>query len=916
MKKILMALALGLMVRVAHADTGDIPLSSNFQENTGRPLDARIVVADSTARLALPSTQVYNGMMVFQRSDSTNWQLQGSTFTWVQIVSGGSSSAAGPVTAVQFNSTGTFNGNSHFTTDGSSITVSTAILNGFLELDMSHNSLNTGLPTVSSITFSQTYSSANIIGDMYSTVERVITPTPAGASIQNGFNIIVTTSPLSTNSASLTLQGGSNPNAGIFAGTGSFSTGSSGATMTSSNSGNSISVGNTAFSLAGDTPTFINGTTSNTSGALGVRSGNNGSGRVILKLNPTTSFNADVSYLLPITTPTVQSLVQTSPNGQWSFLNTLTSSLTVTGASGIGSTFGIIGGSLTANNITGTTQCVQADSSGHFTGTGSACGAGGGSSASTLGVNFNGVSITTPTAQINFVGSGVSVSATGSTATVTIAGSGGSGLTYSSFTATAPVLYNNAGNFSLSNTINSTFTFTNDVSIGQSTFTILGGTFVIQGVKYVFPSSPTAGNFLEYFTTNTLVWGYPQGIATLPLGSAGQVPYINTSNQLQLAQIYYNDANTFVGILDGYGGIPSTFESGSHNNFFDYGMIIDNETPINGRALTVNGVRNTTFGGPPNTLGFGGEIGANYIQGNVLVAFADLWLRGATLHDTPQSNQGYVYFDSGTQHMYGSENGNAYGQMDISNSTITYTAPKTFTSALIISSNVVANGIYGSSGTVLTSAGFGLPAYWSTSSGGGGVTSVTGTAPISSSGGTTPAISLSQTIGQSETITGSSLTVAGIQGLTVQGATTAPLVTISTATGGVPAVQISSTLAAASSDFSQTISSQTGTLVYGVQYDGHIVSSGTTPSMGTCGSTPSVNGTDTAGVITVGSGVVTSCTMNFANVWANPPVCVESDNSTAVTGDITTTTTSSITFGFSATLGGGQVNYICFGNKG
>lgn len=233
----------------------------------------------------------------------------------------------------------------------------------------------------------------------------------------------------------------------------------------------------------------------------------------------------------------------------------------------------------------------------------------------------------------------------------------------------------------------------------------------------------------------------------------------------------------------------------------------------------------------------------------------------------------------------------------------------------ITASTITATGL-ASGQCVQTGLGGLLTVTGSACGSGGTVTSVTGSSPINSTGGTSPVISLSQTIGQSETITGSSFTVAGIQGLSVSGATTAPLVTISTAPNGVPAVQVSSTIAAASSDIVLQVSSQTGTTTFAVQYSGHIVSSGTTPSMGTCGSNPSVIGTDAAAVITVGSGVVTSCTMNFANVWANPPVCVESDNSTAVTGDITTTTTSSITFGFSATLGGGQVNVLCIGNKG
>ena len=67
------------------ADTGDIPLSSNFQENSGRPLDAKLVAADSTARLAMTATQVYNGMVVFQKDNSHSYQLQGSTYNWVDL---------------------------------------------------------------------------------------------------------------------------------------------------------------------------------------------------------------------------------------------------------------------------------------------------------------------------------------------------------------------------------------------------------------------------------------------------------------------------------------------------------------------------------------------------------------------------------------------------------------------------------------------------------------------------------------------------------------------------------------------------------------------------------------------------------------------------------------------------------------
>lgn len=104
--------------------------------------------------------------------------------------------------------------------------------------------------------------------------------------------------------------------------------------------------------------------------------------------------------------------------------------------------------------------------------------------------------------------------------------------------------------------------------------------------------------------------------------------------------------------------------------------------------------------------------------------------------------------------------------------------------------------------------------------------------------------------------------------------------------------------------------------LYQILSSGHVNSTGTLPSMGTCGSSPSVIGTDSWGTITVGSGVVTSCAMNFAIPYETSNIaCVESDNSTAVTGDITSITSSTVTFGFSATLGGGKVFYMCGENQ-
>lgn len=99
-----------------------------------------------------------------------------------------------------------------------------------------------------------------------------------------------------------------------------------------------------------------------------------------------------------------------------------------------------------------------------------------------------------------------------------------------------------------------------------------------------------------------------------------------------------------------------------------------------------------------------------------------------------------------------------------------------------------------------------------------------------------------------------------------------------------------------------------------VSTNGHVMTNGLAPSISSCGGgSPSVSGTDVAGTITVGSGVTTACTLTFATPYSAAPVCIVSDNSTAVTGDISSISATAVTFGFSASLGGGQVYYTCIG---
>lgn len=83
-----------------------------------------------------------------------------------------------------------------------------------------------------------------------------------------------------------------------------------------------------------------------------------------------------------------------------------------------------------------------------------------------------------------------------------------------------------------------------------------------------------------------------------------------------------------------------------------------------------------------------------------------------------------------------------------------------------------------------------------------------------------------------------------------------------------------------------------------------------TPVMGVCGTTPSVTGTNEAGTITVGSGVVTSCALTFAaGGFPAPPACVVTPSSAVAIGR--TVTATSLTVALGASLGGGQINYHC-----
>jgi hypothetical protein len=92
------------------------------------------------------------------------------------------------------------------------------------------------------------------------------------------------------------------------------------------------------------------------------------------------------------------------------------------------------------------------------------------------------------------------------------------------------------------------------------------------------------------------------------------------------------------------------------------------------------------------------------------------------------------------------------------------------------------------------------------------------------------------------------------------------------------------------------------------------VGGGSTPSVGTCGTTPAITGNDTRGVVTFGTGSPTACTITFSAAFGTAPYCTI----TAYGGDagkrywITSTSTTTMVIGIEAAATASQkFHYVC-----
>lgn len=108
-----------------------------------------------------------------------------------------------------------------------------------------------------------------------------------------------------------------------------------------------------------------------------------------------------------------------------------------------------------------------------------------------------------------------------------------------------------------------------------------------------------------------------------------------------------------------------------------------------------------------------------------------------------------------------------------------------------------------------------------------------------------------------------------------------------------------------------TTGSTDNTLTIGLVLDenGHLLVKGASPIVSSCGSSPSIVGSDIGGAITAGSGVLSSCVYTFAKAWAVAPKCTIS-SPTAIASPTVTTSTTQITIG-GTSLTSTVINYNC-----
>ncbi len=95
-------------------------------------------------------------------------------------------------------------------------------------------------------------------------------------------------------------------------------------------------------------------------------------------------------------------------------------------------------------------------------------------------------------------------------------------------------------------------------------------------------------------------------------------------------------------------------------------------------------------------------------------------------------------------------------------------------------------------------------------------------------------------------------------------------------------------------------------------FSAHVALTGASPTISSCGTSPSVTGSDSAGEVTTGTGSPTACTITFATAYAAQPICIIRDR-TATANLISYALSTTAIVVTNSAASSQKLTYICFG---
>lgn len=98
-------------------------------------------------------------------------------------------------------------------------------------------------------------------------------------------------------------------------------------------------------------------------------------------------------------------------------------------------------------------------------------------------------------------------------------------------------------------------------------------------------------------------------------------------------------------------------------------------------------------------------------------------------------------------------------------------------------------------------------------------------------------------------------------------------------------------------------------------FNNKVQATGTDPSLSSCGTSPTIVGSDLAGTVTIGSGTATACTVTFASTFSAEPTCVIGQQSATGTTwyfSAKSATAFTVTTTTGASIISLKFNYVCF----